>query len=137
MQELNAGDKDSFVEHFKARTMGAGNQGCGSNSITRSGNYCATRLSQGQDTVSLLSVFTMMSPFFPRLLLHLPPSVLMGSPQTRQPVSPNCEEFFSLVNSELVCENALGWPFYLCVGFMLTLNCFTEKLVLPWQCPDP
>ncbi|KAM7332305.1 hypothetical protein ACRRTK_009013 [Alexandromys fortis] len=36
-----------------------------------------------------------------RLLLRLPPSVLMGSPQTRQPVSPNCEEFFSLVNSEL------------------------------------
>ncbi|KAK7801790.1 hypothetical protein U0070_027511 [Myodes glareolus] len=36
-----------------------------------------------------------------RLLLHLPPSVLMGNPQTRQPVSPNCEEFFNLVNSEL------------------------------------
>ncbi|XP_052583283.1 Fanconi anemia group A protein isoform X1 [Peromyscus californicus insignis] len=36
-----------------------------------------------------------------RLLLRLPPSVLMGSPQARQPVSPNCEEFFSLVNSEL------------------------------------
>lgn len=106
-----------YVEHFKARTMGAGNQGCGSNSITRSGKYCLTRLSQGQDTVSLLSVFTMMSPFFPRLLLHLPPSVLMGNPQTRQPVSPNCEEFFNLVNSELVCENTLGWPFYLCVGW--------------------
>ncbi|XP_028736731.1 Fanconi anemia group A protein [Peromyscus leucopus] len=36
-----------------------------------------------------------------RLLLRLPPSVLLGSPQARQPVSPNCEEFFSLVNSEL------------------------------------
>ncbi|XP_057609613.1 Fanconi anemia group A protein [Chionomys nivalis] len=36
-----------------------------------------------------------------RLLLRLPPSVLMGSPQARQPVSPNCEEFFNLVNSEL------------------------------------
>lgn len=36
-----------------------------------------------------------------RLFLRLPPSVLMGSPQTRQPVSPNCEEFFNLVNSEL------------------------------------
>ncbi|KAL1784773.1 hypothetical protein HispidOSU_020115 [Sigmodon hispidus] len=36
-----------------------------------------------------------------RLLLRLPPSVLIGSPQARQPVSPNCEEFFNLVNSEL------------------------------------
>ncbi|OBS77115.1 hypothetical protein A6R68_16418 [Neotoma lepida] len=35
------------------------------------------------------------------LLLRLPPSVLIGSPQARQPVSPNCEEFFNLVNSEL------------------------------------
>ncbi|CAH7046238.1 Fanca [Phodopus roborovskii] len=36
-----------------------------------------------------------------RLLLRLPPSVLTGSPQSGQPVSPNCEEFFNLVNSEL------------------------------------
>ncbi|XP_051024574.1 Fanconi anemia group A protein [Acomys russatus] len=36
-----------------------------------------------------------------RLLLRLPPSVLVGSPQAGQPVSPSCEEFFSLVNSEL------------------------------------
>lgn len=36
-----------------------------------------------------------------RLLLRLPPSVLLGSPQARQPVPPSCEEFFSLVNSEL------------------------------------
>ncbi|XP_027266394.1 Fanconi anemia group A protein isoform X7 [Cricetulus griseus] len=36
-----------------------------------------------------------------RLLLRLPPSVLMGSPRVGQPVSPNCEEFFNLVNSEL------------------------------------
>ncbi|XP_031197586.1 Fanconi anemia group A protein isoform X2 [Mastomys coucha] len=35
------------------------------------------------------------------LLLRLPPSVLVGSPQAGQPVSPNCEEFFNLVNSEL------------------------------------
>ncbi|GAB1293776.1 Fanconi anemia group A protein homolog [Apodemus speciosus] len=36
-----------------------------------------------------------------RLLLRLPPSVLVGRPQARQPVPPNCEEFFNLVNSEL------------------------------------
>uniref|UniRef100_A0A8C6H794 Fanconi anemia, complementation group A n=1 Tax=Mus spicilegus TaxID=10103 RepID=A0A8C6H794_MUSSI len=36
-----------------------------------------------------------------RLLLCLPPSVLVGGPQAGQPVFPNCEEFFNLVNSEL------------------------------------
>lgn len=76
------------------------------------------------------------TPFFPRLLLRLPPSVLVGSPQAGQPVSPNCEEFFNLVTSGLVCANALGWPFYLSARFVLTLNCFTEKHLLPRQCPD-
>lgn len=76
------------------------------------------------------------APFFPRVLLRLPPSVLVGSPQAGQPISPNCEEFFNLVNSELVCANTPGWPSYLSVGFVLTLNCFTEKLLLPRQCPD-
>lgn len=76
------------------------------------------------------------TPFFPRLLLRLPPSVLVGSPQAGQPVSPNREEFFNLVTSGLVCADALGWPFYLSARFVLTLNCFTEKRLLPRQCPD-
>ncbi|XP_069843921.1 Fanconi anemia group A protein isoform X1 [Dipodomys merriami] len=36
-----------------------------------------------------------------RLLLRLPPTVLVGSLKTRQPVTASCEEFFHLVNSEL------------------------------------
>uniref|UniRef100_G1TF41 FA complementation group A n=1 Tax=Oryctolagus cuniculus TaxID=9986 RepID=G1TF41_RABIT len=36
-----------------------------------------------------------------RILLHLPPSVLIGSIQAEQPVPRHCEEFFHLVNSEL------------------------------------
>lgn len=40
--------------------------------------------------------------FSPRILLALPPSVLVGSPRAEQPAAPNCDEFFHLVNSELV-----------------------------------
>ncbi|KAM6177475.1 Fanconi anemia group A protein [Erethizon dorsatum] len=36
-----------------------------------------------------------------RLLLHLPPSVLLGNLQGKEPAAPSCEEFFHLVNSEL------------------------------------
>ncbi|XP_047566032.1 Fanconi anemia group A protein isoform X6 [Lutra lutra] len=35
------------------------------------------------------------------ILLGLPPSVLVGSPQAKQPAAPDCTEFFQLVNSEL------------------------------------
>ncbi|XP_063103921.1 Fanconi anemia group A protein isoform X9 [Cavia porcellus] len=37
-----------------------------------------------------------------RLLLHLPPSVLLGKLHAEEPAMPSCEEFFYLVNSELV-----------------------------------
>uniref|UniRef100_A0A8C9UM25 FA complementation group A n=1 Tax=Spermophilus dauricus TaxID=99837 RepID=A0A8C9UM25_SPEDA len=37
----------------------------------------------------------------PRLLLRLPPSILVGGLQARQPIDPLCEDFFHLVNSEL------------------------------------
>lgn len=40
--------------------------------------------------------------FSPRILLVLPPSVLIGSPRVEQPTAPDCNEFFRLVNSELV-----------------------------------
>ncbi|XP_028608601.1 Fanconi anemia group A protein [Grammomys surdaster] len=53
-----------------------------------------------------------------RLLLRLPPSVLVGSPQAGQPVSPNCEEFFNLVNSEL--RN------FCCHGSVLTYDITTH-----------
>lgn len=43
-----------------------------------------------------------MQPFFARILLGLSPSVVVGSPQARQPTAPDCTEFFHLVNSELV-----------------------------------
>ncbi|XP_077888972.1 Fanconi anemia group A protein isoform X3 [Ictidomys tridecemlineatus] len=36
-----------------------------------------------------------------RLLLRLPPSILVGGLQARQPIDPLCEDFFHLVNSEL------------------------------------
>ncbi|XP_073911552.1 Fanconi anemia group A protein isoform X4 [Castor canadensis] len=36
-----------------------------------------------------------------RLLLRLPPTVLIGNLQAGQPATPTCEEFFQLVNSEL------------------------------------
>ncbi|XP_013363404.1 PREDICTED: Fanconi anemia group A protein isoform X3 [Chinchilla lanigera] len=36
-----------------------------------------------------------------RVLLHLPPSVLLGNMQAEEPAAPSCEEFFHLVNSEL------------------------------------
>ncbi|XP_029782166.1 Fanconi anemia group A protein [Suricata suricatta] len=36
-----------------------------------------------------------------RILLGLPPSVVVGSPQARQLAAPDCTEFFHLVNSEL------------------------------------
>nr|XP_013005009.1 Fanconi anemia group A protein isoform X13 [Cavia porcellus] len=36
-----------------------------------------------------------------RLLLHLPPSVLLGKLHAEEPAMPSCEEFFYLVNSEL------------------------------------
>nr|XP_027788773.1 Fanconi anemia group A protein [Marmota flaviventris] len=36
-----------------------------------------------------------------RLLLRLPPSILVGGLQARQPINPLCEDFFHLVNSEL------------------------------------
>lgn len=39
---------------------------------------------------------------FARILLGLPPSILVGSPQCKQPATPDCTEFFHLVNSELV-----------------------------------
>ncbi|XP_021561324.2 Fanconi anemia group A protein isoform X1 [Neomonachus schauinslandi] len=35
------------------------------------------------------------------ILLGLPPSVLVGSPQAKEPAAPDCTEFFHLVNSEL------------------------------------
>ncbi|XP_044111456.1 Fanconi anemia group A protein isoform X1 [Neovison vison] len=38
---------------------------------------------------------------YKRILLGLPPSVLVGSPQASQPAAPDCTEFFWLVNSEL------------------------------------
>lgn len=37
-----------------------------------------------------------------RLLLRLPSSVLLGNLQAEDPTAPSCEEFFHLVNSELV-----------------------------------
>uniref|UniRef100_A0A673UJA7 Fanconi anaemia group A protein C-terminal domain-containing protein n=1 Tax=Suricata suricatta TaxID=37032 RepID=A0A673UJA7_SURSU len=40
-------------------------------------------------------------PFSARILLGLPPSVVVGSPQARQLAAPDCTEFFHLVNSEL------------------------------------
>lgn len=42
------------------------------------------------------------SAFSLRILLSLPPSVLVGSSRAEQPAAPNCDEFFHLVNSELV-----------------------------------
>ncbi|XP_036998687.2 Fanconi anemia group A protein [Artibeus jamaicensis] len=36
-----------------------------------------------------------------RVLLGLPASILMGSPQVEPPAAPDCAEFFQLVNSEL------------------------------------
>lgn len=36
-----------------------------------------------------------------RVLVNLPPSLLVGSPQLDLPI-PDCAEFFRLVNSELV-----------------------------------
>lgn len=41
-------------------------------------------------------------PLLARLLLHLPPSVLLGKLHAEEPAMPSCEEFFYLVNSELV-----------------------------------
>ncbi|XP_027472901.1 Fanconi anemia group A protein isoform X4 [Zalophus californianus] len=38
---------------------------------------------------------------YKRVLLGLPPSVLVGSPQAKEPAAPDCTEFFHLVNSEL------------------------------------
>uniref|UniRef100_A0A671EW50 FA complementation group A n=1 Tax=Rhinolophus ferrumequinum TaxID=59479 RepID=A0A671EW50_RHIFE len=38
---------------------------------------------------------------YKRILLVLPPSVLIGSPRVEQPTAPDCNEFFHLVNSEL------------------------------------
>nr|XP_025716109.1 Fanconi anemia group A protein isoform X2 [Callorhinus ursinus] len=38
---------------------------------------------------------------YKRILLGLPPSVLVGSPQAKEPAAPDCTEFFHLVNSEL------------------------------------
>ncbi|XP_034880443.1 Fanconi anemia group A protein isoform X3 [Mirounga leonina] len=35
------------------------------------------------------------------ILLGLPPAVLVGSPQAKEPAAPDCTEFFHLVNSEL------------------------------------
>ncbi|XP_057569459.1 Fanconi anemia group A protein isoform X4 [Hippopotamus amphibius kiboko] len=36
-----------------------------------------------------------------RVLLGLPPSVLVGGPRAEQPADPNCDDFFHWVNSEL------------------------------------
>ncbi|XP_076772130.1 Fanconi anemia group A protein isoform X2 [Arvicanthis niloticus] len=55
---------------------------------------------------------------YKRILLRLPPSVLVGSPQAGQPMSPNCEEFFNLVNSEL--RN------FCCHGSVLTYDITTH-----------
>lgn len=38
----------------------------------------------------------------PRVLLGLPPTVLVGSPQAGPPAALACEDFFHLVNTELV-----------------------------------
>ncbi|XP_045431802.1 Fanconi anemia group A protein isoform X3 [Pipistrellus kuhlii] len=38
---------------------------------------------------------------YKRILLGLPPSVLVGNPRAEQPATPDCAEFFHLVNSEL------------------------------------
>ncbi|KAK1330595.1 hypothetical protein QTO34_010791 [Cnephaeus nilssonii] len=38
---------------------------------------------------------------YKRILLGLPPSVLVGHPRAEQPATPDCAEFFHLVNSEL------------------------------------
>ncbi|KAL6082919.1 hypothetical protein STEG23_002613 [Scotinomys teguina] len=68
-----------------------------------------------------------------RLLLRLPPSVLMGSPQARQPVSPNCEEFFNLVNSELrnfCCYDSV-------LTYDITIHFFRGLLNMCFQSQDP
>ncbi|XP_021486884.1 Fanconi anemia group A protein isoform X2 [Meriones unguiculatus] len=68
-----------------------------------------------------------------RLLLRLPPSVLVGNPQTRQPLSRSCEEFFDLVNSEL--KN------FCCHGSVLThdvtIHFFRGLLNVCFRSQDP
>lgn len=44
----------------------------------------------------------------PRVLLGLPPTVLVGSPQAGPPAALACEDFFHLVNTELVGEGSGG-----------------------------
>ncbi|KAM4833874.1 Fanconi anemia group A protein isoform 2-T2 [Thomomys bottae] len=68
-----------------------------------------------------------------RLLLRLPPTILVGSLKTRQPVTPSCEDFFHLVNSEL--KNCC------CRGGMLTqditIHFFRGLLSACLHSPDP
>lgn len=62
-----------------------------------------TDLSLSSRAVKLVGCATTADTLFPaRILLGLPPSVLVGSPQASQPAAPDCTEFFWLVNSELV-----------------------------------
>ncbi|XP_048210859.1 Fanconi anemia group A protein isoform X2 [Perognathus longimembris pacificus] len=68
-----------------------------------------------------------------RLLLRLPPTVLVSSLKTRQPVALNCKEFFHLVNSEL--KNCC------CYGGTLTqditVHFFRGLLSACLRSPDP
>lgn len=69
-----------------------------------------------------------------RLLLRLPPSVLVGSPQAGQPVSPNCEEFFNLVNSELrnFCCHSIVLTYDITIHFFRVIWCLLcSSLWLP------
>lgn len=43
------------------------------------------------------------------ILLGLPPSVLVGSPRLEQLAAPDCDDFFHLVNSELVGAGQVSW----------------------------
>ncbi|XP_052023161.1 Fanconi anemia group A protein isoform X2 [Apodemus sylvaticus] len=68
-----------------------------------------------------------------RLLLRLPPSILVGRPQARQPVPPNCEEFFNLVNSELrnfCCHGSV-------LTYDITIHFFRGLLSVCLRSEDP
>lgn len=74
-----------------------------------------------------------------RILLGLPPSVLVGSPQAKQPAAPDCTEFFWLVNSELV--GAGKQPWVAGTGGDLVLGRFANVAAVTWsqllQCVQP
>ncbi|XP_036159204.1 Fanconi anemia group A protein isoform X2 [Myotis myotis] len=57
-------------------------------------------LAGGWDTASRLQRQRELL-MYKRILLGLPPSVLVGNPRAEQPATPDCAEFFHLVNSEL------------------------------------